>query len=119
MIRSKLDSLMVRTNRSAYAFRFGDRGGRRTTCTSAAASVSRKARVNRGSRSWIRKRFPVRKPSPTSVRLRPFWLIQALDQRADLAHDRRPSGTTTNTAVVSLGDEGPVPRLDQRLLMSQ
>src|SRR5262245_64957604 len=61
MIRSKHDSLMVRTNRSAEALRFGDRGGRRTTCTSAAASVSRKARVNRGSRSWIKKRFPGQK----------------------------------------------------------
>src|SRR4030095_11692291 len=78
MIRSRQDSLMVRTTRSAYALRFGDRGGRRTTCTSAAASVSRKATVNRGSRSWIRKRFPVRKPSPTSVRLRAIWLIHAL-----------------------------------------
>src|SRR5215813_9649926 len=33
------------------------RGGRRTPCTSAAARVSRKVSVNRGSRSWIKKRF--------------------------------------------------------------
>jgi len=51
---------------------------RRTACAPAAARISWKARVNRGSRSWFRKRFPVRKPSPTSVRLRPIWLIQAL-----------------------------------------
>ena len=31
------------------------------------------------------------------------------DQRADLAHDRRPSRTTTGTPIVLLGDESPVP----------
>jgi hypothetical protein len=36
------DSLIVRTNRSANALRFGDR---RTTCTPAAANVSRNAKV--------------------------------------------------------------------------
>src|SRR5262249_14054015 len=34
----------------------------------------------------------------------------AHDQRADLAPDRRPSRTTTGTAVVLRGDEGSVPR---------
>jgi len=35
------------------------------------------ASVNSGSRSWIKKRLPVRKPSLTSVRLRLIWPIQA------------------------------------------
>ena len=39
--RSTHDSLMVRTNRSANAFTFGDRGGRRTGVTPPASSVSR------------------------------------------------------------------------------
>src|SRR5262249_10259690 len=38
------------TRRSAYAIRFGSRGGRRTTRAAAAVSVSRNASVNRGSR---------------------------------------------------------------------
>ncbi|HJZ78504.1 MAG TPA: hypothetical protein VKE51_42545 [Vicinamibacterales bacterium] len=42
---------------------------RRTACTPAAASVSWKARVNRGFRSRFRKRFPIRKPIGDDVAL--------------------------------------------------
>jgi hypothetical protein len=44
----------------------------------AAASVSRNATVNSGSRSWIKKRLPVRKPSVASVRLRLTWVNRVL-----------------------------------------
>src|SRR5262249_57024612 len=37
-------------------------------------------------------------------------LGHAHDQRSDLVHDRRASGTTTRTAVELLADESPVPR---------
>src|SRR5579859_2086516 len=58
IIRSKHDSLMVRTKRSAWAFRFGERGGSFTGCTPVVASVSRNSAVNNGSRTWIRYLFP-------------------------------------------------------------
>src|ERR1700733_12584104 len=48
--RSKQDSLMLRTNRSAWAFRFGDRGGSFTDSTSASAIIFRNSAVNSGSR---------------------------------------------------------------------
>ncbi len=56
--RSRHDSLMLRTKRSANALRFGERGGSRTGSTPALANVSRNAAVKSGSRSWIRKRLP-------------------------------------------------------------
>src|SRR5580658_7110850 len=61
--RSKQDSLMLRTNRSAWAFKFGDRGGSFTDSTPASAIIFKNSAVNSGSRSWIRYRFPVRMPS--------------------------------------------------------
>jgi hypothetical protein len=44
------DSLILRTNRSAWAFRFGDRGGNFTDCTPALASMVRNSSVKSGSR---------------------------------------------------------------------
>ena len=54
IIRSRQDSLMLRTNLSACAFRFGDRGGNLTDSTSKSATMFRNSAVNRGSRSWIK-----------------------------------------------------------------
>src|SRR5215470_602585 len=54
IIRSKHDSLIVRTNRSACAFKLGLRGGSFTEATPASASRLRNSAVNNGSRSWIR-----------------------------------------------------------------
>ena len=65
---------MVRTKRSAKAFRLGERAGSRTGVTPAAASVSRTASVKSGSRSWMRNRLPRRKPSSASVALRASWV---------------------------------------------
>src|ERR1051325_4520681 len=48
---SRQDSLMVRTNLSANAFRFGDRGGSLTDLTPTPASRFRNSVVNSGSRS--------------------------------------------------------------------
>src|SRR5271156_1016575 len=48
--RSKQDSLMLRTNRSAWAFKFGDRGGSFTDSTPASAIIFKNSAVNRGSR---------------------------------------------------------------------
>lgn len=59
----KDDSLIVRTKRSAYALRFGERGGRRTVCTPAVATVSRKVSEKSGSRSCSRKRVPREEPT--------------------------------------------------------
>src|SRR6516225_6429743 len=50
--------------------RFGERGGSLTDCTPVASKISRNSEVNKGSRSWIKYRFPVRKPSAASLRLR-------------------------------------------------
>jgi len=54
IIRSRQDSLMLRTNLSACAFRFGDRGGNLTDSASKSATMFRNSVVNRGSRSWIK-----------------------------------------------------------------
>src|ERR1700682_3973361 len=54
IVRSRQDSLMVRTNLSACAFRFGDRGGSFTDFTPTSATMSKNSIVNSGSRSWIR-----------------------------------------------------------------
>ena len=56
-------------------FKFGELGGSLTACTPALCRISRNSTVNRGSRSWIKYRFPVRKPSSASLRLRATWLI--------------------------------------------
>ena len=42
----------------AQAFRFGERGGSFTDCTPVAPKISRNSAVNKGSRSWIKYRFP-------------------------------------------------------------
>jgi hypothetical protein len=52
--RSKQDSFMLRTKRTAYAFRFGDLGGNFTDWTPAVESIARNSSVNSGSRSWMR-----------------------------------------------------------------
>src|SRR5437879_3524367 len=70
-------SFIVRTNLSAYAFKFGDRGGNLTDWMPASASVLRNSFVYSGSRSWIRKRFPVKNPSTASVKFRAIWLIHS------------------------------------------
>ena len=54
IIRSRQVSLMLRTNLSACAFRFGDRGGNLTDSASKSATMFRNSVVNRGSRSWIK-----------------------------------------------------------------
>lgn len=51
IIRSRQDSLMLRTNRSACAFRFGDRGGGFTGFTPAQAIMAKNSAVDSGSRS--------------------------------------------------------------------
>jgi hypothetical protein len=43
---------------------------------SALCRISRNSAVNKGSRSWIKYRLPIRKPSAASLRLRATWLIQ-------------------------------------------
>jgi len=48
------DSLIVRTKRSAYAFRFGFRAGSFADVTPASLSLFRNSSVNNGSRSWIK-----------------------------------------------------------------
>src|SRR3954465_9055775 len=58
--RSRHDSLIERTNLSAYAFRFGDCGGNFIAFTPTLARIHRNSVVNSGSRSWIRYRFPFR-----------------------------------------------------------
>ena len=78
IIRSRHDSLIVRTKRSAYAFRFGECGGSRTASTPVAASVWRNASLNSGSRSWSKKRFPRKQPSIGSVIWRPHCVTQVL-----------------------------------------
>ena len=80
------DSSAGRPRCSAYALRFGERGGNRTVSTPAAASVSPNASVKRGSRSCRRKRFPRRHPSSGSVSWRPHG------KREDptIGQDRRP-----------------------------
>src|SRR5262249_15962505 len=49
--------LIVRTNRSVYAFRFGDRGGSFTDSIPCSANMVRNSRVYSGSRSWIQIPF--------------------------------------------------------------
>src|SRR5262249_14811655 len=75
--RSRHDSLILRTKRSANAFRLGDFGGSRTVSTPAAARVSRNVAVNSGSRSWRRNRLPSKKPSTASV----SWRLHCTTQR--------------------------------------
>ena len=67
IICSRKDSMIVRTNLSACAFRFGDRGGNFSDFTPALPISSRNSAVNSGSRSWIRYRVPLRMPSAASV----------------------------------------------------
>src|SRR6516162_10738190 len=81
IIRSRQDSLIVRTNLSAWAFRFGDLGGNFTDFTPMLPRSSRISAVNSGSRSWIRYRLPCRMPSGASVRFLPIWLIHRPDAR--------------------------------------
>jgi hypothetical protein len=45
------DSLMLRTNRSAWTFKFGDRGGIFTDSTPVSAIIFKNSSVNSGSRS--------------------------------------------------------------------
>jgi hypothetical protein len=87
---------MVLTDRSAWAFKFGDRGGSFTDFTPLTASVPRSSAVNSGSRSWIRYRCPVKNPSPSSQRLQATWSIQSLF-------------ASMVPPIVLLGDQLPVP----------
>src|SRR6516225_3901863 len=77
-MRSRQDSLIVRTNRSAWAFRFGECGGSLTDSMPFVARIWTNSAVNKGSRSWIRYRFLFRIPSTASVRFLPTWLIHSL-----------------------------------------
>ena len=52
------DSLIVCTNLSACAWRFGERGGSLTDFTPTSARISRNSVVNSRSQSWIRYRLP-------------------------------------------------------------
>jgi hypothetical protein len=54
-MRSKHPSLMVLTKRSAWAFKFGERGGNFTDCTPLVPRVSINSAVNNGSR-WVAAR---------------------------------------------------------------
>ena len=49
-------------------FKFGDRGGSRTLSTPSSSRIDRNTSLNFESRSMIRKRLPLRKPSSQSVR---------------------------------------------------
>jgi len=69
------DSLIDLTKRSACAFRFGDLGGSLTHWTPTLVRMLWNSVVNNGSRSWIKKRLPLRIPSTASVARRPTWLI--------------------------------------------
>ena len=77
MIFDRHSDLIDRTNRSAYAFRFGLRAGSLTVSTPPACKIPRKSLLNRESRSWIRCRALRRNPSPVSVRFRAICLIQS------------------------------------------
>jgi len=68
---------MERTNRSAWAFRFGLRGGSFTVSTFEDSRISRNDRVDSGSRSWMRYRDCFRNPSSQSVRVRAICLIHS------------------------------------------
>jgi hypothetical protein len=57
MIFERHSNLMDRTNRSAYAFRFGLRAGSLTVFTPPDCKTRVKMAVNKGSRSWIRYAF--------------------------------------------------------------
>ena len=59
------------------ALRFGERGGSFTDCIPVPFRISWNSAVNKGSRSWIRYRFLIRKPSPASQRFLATWLIQS------------------------------------------
>src|SRR5215831_16359142 len=61
----------------AQAFKLGERGGSFTACTPWPFTTWENSAVNKGSRSWIRYRFPARKPAAASLRLRATWFIQS------------------------------------------
>ena len=62
--------MIERTNRSAEALQFGERGGVRMVSTPPLASDARERRENFVSGSTISARWRLRKPSATSVRFR-------------------------------------------------
>ena len=70
-------SLMERTNRSQWAFKFGCAGVKGSAPPPLALSSSSKAWVNFVSLSWIRYRLPRRKPSKGSVNCRAHCCMKA------------------------------------------
>jgi hypothetical protein len=71
IMRSRQDSLIVRTNRSAWAFRFGECGGSLTDSMPLVASFWTNSAVNKGSRI---------------VDQVPHWVDRVGQIPADLAH---------------------------------
>src|SRR5262249_16351911 len=74
----------VRTKRSAYAFRFGDRGGSLMGSMPQLAMMLRSSFVYSGSRSWIRYFLPQRNPSTASVRFRAICAIHSPSAELDM-----------------------------------
>jgi hypothetical protein len=63
IIRSTQDSVMLRTNLFAKAFKLGDRTGSRNDSTPALLRISRNCQVRSVDRSWIKNRLSRKKPS--------------------------------------------------------
>ena len=64
--RPRQDSLIVLTKRSAWAFKFGELSGNFTDSTG--LHSFQEFLGERWSRSWIKYRLPIRKPSVASLR---------------------------------------------------
>jgi hypothetical protein len=90
------DSLIVLTKRSAYALRFGDRGGRRSVSTPAAANVSPNA-TQGVAEPWIAIMKEEAFPSQTSIN-RVAELATALDHPALSGSGRMPAISTRRVA---------------------
>jgi prophage regulatory protein len=73
IIRFRHSDFIERTNRSANAFKFGDRGGRRIRRMPSRSSALRNSSEYFVSRSSIKYRHSRRKPASVSVRLRAIW----------------------------------------------
>jgi transposase len=75
---SKHSARTVRTQRSAYAFAFGARGGNFTASTPAAANTASNAAVNLASRSRIRNQNRSTRWSRSISRFRAIWVTHSL-----------------------------------------
>lgn len=73
IIRFRHSDFIERTKRSANAFKFGDRGGRRIRRMPSRSSALRNSSEYFVSRSSIKYRHSRRKPASVSVRLRAIW----------------------------------------------